>query len=224
MKQDVKTLTFYPHFFTASLPHIWVINMNKGSTKQRIAVFASGTGTNAQKIIEHFSSHPTISVDLIVCNKTGAGVLGIAQKFEIPSLLIDKQKFEKDGYVIELKQYNIHFIVLAGFLWKIPPILIQAFQNSMINIHPALLPKYGGKGMYGARVHETVLQAREIESGITIHIVDEHYDHGKVIFQATCPVFTADTAETLSTRIHTLEHAHYPRVIEEILEKRNSNE
>lgn len=194
--------------------------MNKGSTKQRIAIFASGTGTNAQKIIEHFSSHPTIAVALIVCNKPGAGVLGIAQKLEIPTLLIDKQKFEKDGYVTELKQYHIHFIVLAGFLWKIPPILIQAFQNNIINIHPALLPKYGGKGMYGAHVHETVLQAGEVKSGITIHIVDEHYDHGKEIFQAPCPVFADDTAETLSNRIHALEHAHYPRVIEEILEKR----
>jgi formyltetrahydrofolate-dependent phosphoribosylglycinamide formyltransferase len=180
-----------------------------------LAIFASGTGTNARKIIEHFHHHPTIKVSLLVSNKPGAGALHHAADFGINTLIIDRQRFLKeDGYVPELEAAGIDFIVLAGFLWKVPPMLIQAYPRRIINIHPALLPKFGGKGMYGHHVHEAVLAAGEKESGITIHLVDEQYDHGATLFQATCPVWPTDTAASLADRIHVLEHQHYPAVIE----------
>ncbi|MES1216127.1 MAG: phosphoribosylglycinamide formyltransferase [Bacteroidota bacterium] len=185
-----------------------------------IAIFASGAGTNAQKIIDSFRAHTSIKVSLIVCNKPGAGVLKIAEKENIPSLLIEKDKFfSGDAYVDELKQHHIDFIVLAGFLWKIPSALIKAFPQAIINIHPALLPAYGGKGMYGHKVHEAVIAAQEKESGITVHYVDEIYDHGKIIFQARCPVLINDTPVTLAQKIHELEHEHFPNVIEGLLVK-----
>jgi phosphoribosylglycinamide formyltransferase-1 len=184
----------------------------------RIAIFASGAGSNAQKIIEHFSNHATVEVALIVCNKPGAGVLKIAAAHAIETLIIDKEQFFRgDGYVPFLKEHKINRIILAGFLWKIPSALIQAYPQHIINIHPALLPKYGGKGMYGHHVHEAVIAANETESGITIHYVDEQYDHGDTIFQARCEVKKDDTPETLAQRIHALEHAHYPTVIEQLL-------
>jgi len=184
----------------------------------RIAIFASGAGSNAKKIIEYFASHAAIQVALIVCNKPGAGVLAIADQYGIPTLLIEKEKFFRgNAYVEELKKAQIDFIILAGFLWKIPAALIHAYPNKIINIHPALLPKYGGKGMYGQFVHEAVLATREKESGITVHIVDELYDHGQMIFQASCPVLPTDTAATLAQRIHALEHQHYPQVIEQFI-------
>ena len=185
----------------------------------KIAIFASGAGSNAKKIIDHFRNTDTVSIALIVCNKPGAGVLTIAKQEGIPYILIDKEKFFRgNAYVNELKVAGIGFIVLAGFLWKIPPALINAFANKIINIHPALLPKYGGKGMYGHTVHEVVITAGETESGISIHYVDELYDHGRTIFQITCPVLPGDTADTLAKRVLELEHEHYPRVIEECLE------
>ena len=187
-----------------------------------IAIFASGAGSNAQKIIDHFRDHPTIIIKLIVCNKEGAGVLSIAKKEHVSSLIIDKERFFRgDAFVADLKEQAIDFVVLAGFLWKIPVKLIQAYPNKIINIHPALLPKYGGKGMYGGFVHEAVIAASEIESGITIHYVDELYDHGGVIFQASCTIDKADTPETLAKKIHTLEHLHYPRIVEEVVKLRN---
>ena len=187
---------------------------------KKISVFASGTGSNAGKIIEKFREHSTISVALIVCNKPGAGVLQIAERNKIPTLLIDKEKFFRgNGYVDELKQMGIDFIVLAGFLWKIPGALIKAYPKKIINIHPALLPNYGGKGMYGQFVHETVLANKEKESGITIHYVDEHYDNGDIIFQAKCEIMQNDTPGSLAERIHRLEHDWYPRIIEELLVK-----
>ncbi|MEP7373824.1 MAG: phosphoribosylglycinamide formyltransferase [Chitinophagaceae bacterium] len=185
-----------------------------------IAIFASGAGSNAQKIIDHFRHSGHIKISLIICNKPGAGVLTIASKENIPGLLIDKEKFFRgDAYTDELKEKKIDFIILAGFLWKIPVVLIKAYPGKIVNIHPALLPKYGGKGMYGDHVHEAVINAKDKESGITIHYVDEHYDHGDSIFQAKCAVFENDTAESLAQRIHFLEHEHYPRVIERILTK-----
>jgi phosphoribosylglycinamide formyltransferase 1 len=186
---------------------------------KKMAVFASGTGTNAQKIIDHFSNPgKTATVALIVCNKPGAGVLQIAEKEEIPTLIIEKEKFFRgDAYVPELKSYGIDFIVLAGFLWKIPQSLIEAYPRRIINIHPALLPKYGGKGMYGNFVHQAVLGGGDRETGITVHYVDEHYDHGDIIFQARCAVNTGDDAESLSKKIHALEHQYYPEVIEKVL-------
>lgn len=187
----------------------------------RIAIFASGAGSNAQKIIDHFKNSDHIKISLIVCNKPGAGVLTIAEKENIPSFLIDKEKFFRgNAYTDVLKQAGIDFLVLAGFLWKIPDALIQAYPGKIINIHPALLPNYGGKGMYGNFVHEAVIAAGEKESGITIHYVDGHYDNGDIIFQARCPVLENDTASILASRIHQLEHEHYPRVIEKLLAKR----
>lgn len=184
---------------------------------QKIAVFASGAGSNAQKIIEFFSGKQ-ISVALVVSNNQKSGVLEIARKQQIATLLIEKEQFFKgNAYVDELKEAGVQFIVLAGFLWKIPPALIQAFPHCIINIHPALLPKYGGKGMYGHLVHEAVIKNREKESGITIHYVDEVYDHGKIIFQATCPVLSDDDAASLANRIHLLEHEYYPQIIKELL-------
>lgn len=185
-----------------------------------IAVFASGAGSNAQKIIDHFRGHSSIHIALIVCNKPGAGVLSIAQRENIPALLIEKEPFFRgNGYVDELQAAGISFIVLAGFLWKVPDALIAAYPSRIINIHPALLPKYGGKGMYGAFVHEAVIAAREPESGITIHYVDGHYDNGDIIFQASCPVMPEDTPATLAQKIHQLEHQYYPQVIGETIQK-----
>lgn len=183
-----------------------------------IAIFASGAGSNAKKIIEHFHDHPSIRVALIVCNKPGAGVISIAAENNIPVLLIEKERFFRgDAYADELKKHGTGFIVLAGFLWKIPSALIRSFSGKIINIHPALLPSYGGKGMYGHFVHEAVINNKEKESGISIHYVDELYDHGQIIFQAKCPVMENDTADTLAQRIHQLEHKHFPQVIEDVL-------
>ena len=183
-----------------------------------IAVFASGTGTNAQKIIEHFRYSKNVNIALILCNKEGAGVLNIAEKENIPSIIIDKEKFFRgNSYLDDLRAKDIDLVVLAGFLWKIPLKLIEAFPRRIINIHPALLPKYGGRGMYGQFVHEAVLANKEKESGISIHYVDEHYDHGDLLFQVSCPVVESDTPESLSARIHKLEHEHYPAVIENVL-------
>lgn len=186
----------------------------------QLAIFASGTGSNAQKIIDHFRHNASISITLIVCNNPDAGVLKIAEKENIPALLINKEKFFRgNSYVNELKEKKVDFIVLAGFLWKLPAALIQSYSTHIINIHPALLPKYGGKGMYGDNVHQSVLQAGEKESGITIHFVDEHYDNGDIIFQAKCPVLANDTPASLAQRIHQLEYEYYPRVIEEVVNK-----
>ena len=183
----------------------------------RIAVFASGAGSNAAKILAYFKNHQTIGVTLIVCNKPQAGVIDIAAKSNIPVLMIEKERFFLgDAYLPELKASNINFIVLAGFLWKVPARLIKAYPDAIINIHPALLPKYGGKGMYGMNVHRAVIEAGDKESGITIHFVDEHYDNGDIIFQERCPVLDTDAPETLAKRIHQLEYAHYPRVIEQV--------
>jgi formyltetrahydrofolate-dependent phosphoribosylglycinamide formyltransferase len=202
-------------------------NVPSGELKQttpslqtkNIVIFASGAGSNAQKIIDYFRGSTHIRISLIICNKPGAGVLNIAQKESIPTLLIEKERFFRgDSYLPELAQAQAHLIVLAGFLWKVPQKLIEAYPRRIINIHPALLPKFGGKGMYGQYVHESVLNAGEVETGITIHYVDEHYDNGDIIFQTACPVLEGDTPETLAKRIHQLEYLYYPKVIEKILE------
>ena len=181
---------------------------------KQVAIFASGAGSNAKNIIEHPDKKSNSVVSLIVCNKPGAGVLTIAANHNIPSLIIEKEKFFRgNAYVDELKTANIDFIVLAGFLWKIPAALIKAFPGKIINIHPALLPGYGGKGMYGRFVHESVLANREKESGITIHYVDEVYDHGQIVLQATCLVNENDTPETLEKKVQMLEHRHFPAAV-----------
>jgi len=185
---------------------------------KQLAIFSSGAGSNAARIIDHFRFHPSIKVSLIVCNKAGAGVLDIAGKEAIPVLLIEKEAFfHGSAYVQELKERQIDLIVLAGFLWKIPTALVQEYKGRIINIHPALLPKHGGKGMYGRHVHEAVIGAGEKETGITIHYVDEFYDHGQAIFQAQTAVDPGDTPETLARKVQRLEHEHFPRVIEEVV-------
>lgn len=190
----------------------------KYNTIRRIAIFASGAGSNAAKIIEHLQKKQHIQVALIVCNKPEAGVLNIAKANNIETLLIEKEIFFRgDAYVKTLKEKNIDFLVLAGFLWKVPAALIQAYPNKIINIHPALLPKYGGKGMYGHFVHEAVVASGDTESGITIHYVNENFDEGKHIFQASCAVSKDDTPSTVAAKIHQLEHQHFPRVVEEVV-------
>ena len=184
-----------------------------------IAIFASGAGSNAQKVIDYFRDSKTVRIGLIACNKPGAGVLNIAEREHIPVLLIEKEAFFRgNGYVDELKAAGIDFIVLAGFLWKVPATLTAAYPNRIVNIHPALLPRYGGKGMYGMHVHEAIIAAGERESGITIHYVDNVYDNGDIIFQATCAIEPGDTPDTLAQKVHQLEHAHYPRIIEQVLQ------
>ena len=185
----------------------------------KLAIFASGAGSNARKIIEYFRNSPQIDVSLIVCNHPGAGVMEIAHSNGIQTLLIERQRFMKaDAYLPVLNEHLIDFIVLAGFLWKVPKSLIVAYPQKIINIHPALLPKYGGKGMYGHFVHEAVIASGEKESGITIHYVDPLYDHGDIIFQATCPVEPGDNADSLAQKIHLLEHRHFAPVIEQVLQ------
>ena len=186
---------------------------------KQIAIFSSGTGSNAKKIIDHLAylkekGISTATIGLIVCNKPGAGVIKIAEENGIPTLLIEKEKFFRgNAYIDELKAAGIDFIVLAGFLWMIPVALVKSFHGKMINIHPALLPKYGGKGMYGNFVHEAVIANKEKESGITIHYVDEVYDHGQIILQATCLVSEDETPETLSKKVQVLEHRHFPAAV-----------
>ena len=181
-----------------------------------LIIFASGAGSNAKAIIDYFKKTETAKVSLIVCNKVGAGVLDIAEQENIPVLLIDKEKIKAHGFVDQLLAEKPSLIVLAGFLWKIPEAIVQHFDNKIINIHPALLPKYGGKNMYGSNVHKAVIAAKEKESGITIHYVNEVYDEGKVIVQAHCNISTDDDV-TLAKKIHYLEHFYFPRTIEFLL-------
>ncbi|MBK9287436.1 MAG: phosphoribosylglycinamide formyltransferase [Flavobacteriales bacterium] len=184
----------------------------------RIAVLASGSGSNAQRLIEHFAQHPVARVVLVGCDQPEAGVLQRAWDLGVPSYLFNGAEL-KDGTVQkELQGQHIDLAVLAGFMRLIPASLVKAFPQRIVNIHPALLPKYGGKGMYGHHVHEAVVVAKEKESGITIHYVNERYDEGEHLFQATCPVLPEDTPETLAARIHELEHAHFPVVIEQLVD------
>ena len=191
---------------------------------KKIAIFASGAGSNAKEIIEYFGNidktgnrYTIAEISLIVSNNPNAGVLSIAAEKKIPALIIDKEQFFRgNGYVDQLREKEIDLVVLAGFLWKIPDTLIAAYPNRIMNIHPALLPKFGGKGMYGRYVHQSVLDQNEKESGITIHYVDGHYDNGDIIFQATCSVLEHDTPDSLARRVQMLEHEHYPRIIEKV--------
>jgi|SRR5450432_59073 len=186
----------------------------------RLAIFASGQGTNAREIIRYFKERQLlvlgqqVEISLIICNKPAAGVLDIAAQAGIPSIVINREKFFRGShYLEEFKTRDISFIVLAGFLWKIPSELIAAFPDRILNIHPALLPKYGGKGMFGMAVHEAVVAARDRESGITIHYVDEQYDHGRIFFQASFNLSPDETANSLAEKIHQLEHKYYPAQI-----------
>jgi len=194
--------------------------MTEDRESVHVAVFASGAGSNTQKIVDYFRNHNSIKISLIVCNKPEAGVLHIADKENIPALLINREKFfNDDAYLDVLKKTKIDLIVLAGFLWKIPLLLIQAYPYKIINIHPALLPEHGGKNMYGNHVHEAVIASGSKESGITIHYVDEHYDNGDILFQAKCTVDENETPETLAQKIHLLEYENYPPIIEGVINK-----
>ena len=184
----------------------------------RIAIFASGSGTNAERIVTYFREHPSIEVALILSNKADAYVLERARNLGIPVAVFDRQQFRDSDIVLNiLKNNRIDFIVLAGFLWLAPNHLLNTFHGRILNIHPALLPKYGGKGMYGMNVHEAVIASGDTESGITIHQVNERYDRGDIVFQARCPVLPGDTPETLANRVHLLEYEYYPIVIEQQL-------
>lgn len=185
---------------------------------RNIAIMASGSGTNAENIIQHFRDHPDIHVALVLSNKKDAYVLKRAESFDIETFVFTRTQFYETREVIDLlKRHGIDLVVLAGFLWLVPLSMIEAYNQRIVNIHPALLPKYGGKGMYGHFVHETVLENGEKESGISIHLVNERYDEGDILFQATCPTKEDDTAESLADRVHELEYAHYPRVIEKLI-------
>jgi len=183
---------------------------------KRIAIFASGSGTNAQKIIEYFSASKDVVVDSLWSNNENAYALIRAEKMGIETFTFESDEFYRSNEILDrLYDHRIDMIVLAGFLWLVPRNLTELF--TVVNIHPALLPKYGGKGMYGMNVHKAVLASKDKESGMTIHRVNQNYDEGDIIFQATCPIVSGDTPETLAARIHELEHQHYPRVIEEML-------
>lgn len=194
----------------------------KKTFQKNIVIFASGAGSNAQKIIDHFRNHLNVKIAMIVCNNPKAGVIDIADRENIPVLMIAKNDFLQTGYLQKIKVVQPDLIILAGFLWKIPEALITAFPKKIINIHPALLPAHGGKGMYGNAVHAAVIGAKEKQSGITVHYVDEKYDNGKIIFQTSCEVTENDTAESLSKKIHLLEHQFYPKTIESLLKEKDA--
>ena len=185
-------------------------------SNKKIAIFASGSGTNAQNIIEYFSENEEVTVDSVWSNKKNAYVLQRAENFGIKTFIFGKEEFLNSNFVVEkLIERDIDLIVLAGFLWLLPVNLIQNFK--IINIHPALLPKYGGKGMYGMNVHNSVVKNGETESGISIHFVNSKYDDGELIFQAKCPVLSADSPDDVANKIHKLEYKHFPEVIEKVL-------
>ena len=188
--------------------------------KKRIAIFASGSGTNAQKLMEHFSESTEAEVALVLSNNPDAFVLQRADNYEIPSHVFTRKEFYHSDEVLNLlKKLDIDFIVLAGFLWLIPKNLLTEFPNKIINIHPALLPKYGGKGMYGDHVHNAVLAAGDTEGGITIHFVNENYDEGEFIFQGKYKIEKGDNLEMIKFKGQQLEHQHFPRVVENIIKK-----
>lgn len=190
--------------------------------KFKIALLASGSGTNAEEIMKYFSTHDAIEVVLLLSNNPDAYALERAKKFQIPTHVFDrKQLRESKDVLVWLQEKGVTHVVLAGFLWLIPEYLIQAYPNKIVNIHPALLPRHGGKGMYGMKVHEAVRAANESETGITIHLVNEKYDEGKILAQATCPVTAEDTPESIANKVHALEYKHYPTVIEKWIMEKN---
>jgi phosphoribosylglycinamide formyltransferase-1 len=187
-----------------------------------LIIFASGTGTNARAIIDYFKKNGKAKVALIVSNKADAGVINIAERENIPFLIINKQTINETLLLEQLQSFNPSLIVLAGFMWKVPDAIVSLFPDRIVNIHPALLPLHGGKGMYGHNVHHAVLEAKDKESGISIHYVNERYDEGNIIVQARCPVQEDDTAGKLANRIHRLEHFYYPRTIEFLLDNQSA--
>lgn len=194
--------------------------INRKNVKKRIAIFASGSGSNAQKIMEHFRYDDRSEVALVLTNNPDAYVLQRADNFEVPTHVFDRHAlYETDEIVDLLTNLQIDLVVLAGFLWLVPKNLLERYPNKIINIHPALLPAYGGKGMYGDRVHQAILDAGEEESGITIHFVNEHFDEGEIIYQARFRIEPGDSLEVIKFKGQQLEHLHYPKVIENLLKK-----
>lgn len=189
---------------------------------QRLAIFASGSGTNAEAIIRHFKNSTTHSVIRVYCNKPDAGVISRADKLGVPCLVFDKTEFQNGSKILnQLKEDKTDAIALAGFLWLVPDYLIHAFPGHIFNIHPALLPEFGGKGFYGSKVHQAVLESGKPISGITIHEVNEKFDEGKILFQAACYCSPDDTPDSLANKIHQLEHKYYPVVLEKILQEKD---
>ena len=190
---------------------------------KKIAIFASGSGSNAENIIQYFAQKPQFCVKSVFCNVPDAYVLERAKKYRIPSFVFNREEFRNPDKVFrQLQEQEIDFIVLAGFLWLMPSFITAAWPNKIVNIHPALLPAYGGKGMYGHHVHEAVIAAGEKESGITIHYVNDHYDQGAIIFQAKCPVLPTDTPADLAARVHELEYRYFPQIIAETILKQEA--
>lgn len=186
--------------------------------KKNLAIFASGSGTNAENIVNHFKNSPVAEVKLVLSNKPNAFALERARKLGIPTRTFNREDFyDSDTVLNVLAEHKIDWVILAGFLWLVPGSLIRAFPDKIVNIHPALLPKFGGKGMYGDKVHQAVIEAGEPFTGITIHLVNEHYDDGKVLFQASCPVEPGDTPQSLAAKVHQLEYTYYPQVIHDQL-------
>jgi phosphoribosylglycinamide formyltransferase-1 len=187
---------------------------------KRIAIFASGNGTNAQRIAEYFSDHPGILISIILSNKKEAYVLERAKKLNISTFVFDRDEFYNTKKVLKkLKKKKIDFIVLAGFLWLIPDYILKEYTGRIINIHPALLPKYGGKGMYGEKVHKAVIESGDKETGITIHLVNERYDEGEIIFREKVAVVEDDTPDTIAEKVHRLEYKYFPVIIEQEIDK-----
>jgi phosphoribosylglycinamide formyltransferase-1 len=188
--------------------------------KKRIAIFASGSGSNAQKLMEYFKDSTEAEIALVLTNNPDAYVIQRADNFEIPSHIFDRNEFYKTDHIVDLlNDLGIDLIVLAGFLWLIPENLVKKYTDRIINIHPAILPKFGGKGMYGDHVHNAVMQAKELEGGITIHYVNENYDEGAYIYQAKYKIEPSDNLEMIKFKGQQLEHLHYPRIVESILRK-----
>ena len=192
--------------------------LNLRVMKKNIAIFASGSGSNTENIIRYFRENEAIQVSLVLSNRSDAYVLERAHRLGVPCNVFPKEDWMAgDEILAVLQEYHIDFVVLAGFLVRVPDLLLHAYPNKIINIHPALLPKFGGKGMYGDRVHEAVVAAGETETGITIHYLNEHFDEGEVIVQYRCPVLPQDTAEDVAKKVHALEYEYYPQVIERLL-------
>ncbi|NLD24002.1 MAG: phosphoribosylglycinamide formyltransferase [Bacteroidales bacterium] len=189
-----------------------------------IAIFASGSGSNAENIVNYFASHQDINIAMIISNKPDAYVHERSKRLDVPSFTFKKSDFDEGTAVLnKMAEYEIGFIVLAGFLLKVPHSIMEAFPNCIINIHPALLPKHGGKGMYGNNVHNAVKNAGEKETGITIHYINENYDEGDIIFQAKCEVTDLDTPQDIANKVQTLEQIHFPKIIEEIVRNNLKN-
>ena len=213
-------------FITSNLQYLFQLKTIKMTNDQlsttnyqrNIAIFASANGSNAEQIIAYFKNNNVINIALILSNNPDAYVLQRAKNHNISSFIFTKKELNESDIVFnKLKEFKIDFIILAGFMIKVPDNILNAYSNRIVNIHPALLPKYGGKGMYGMNVHNAVIESKDKESGITIHYVNEHYDEGSIIFQAKCNIDINDSPESLAEKIHKLEHQYFPVIIEKVI-------